>query len=477
MKRNLFFVIFIFSCLTSVWGMFVDLTEPVPTDRLIKNLEAYAKEHPDDPGGYYTLGRVHSLAFAKQEELRMFFYEDEQKTEKLAYPHFAPWSSVLEAKVDDKKLSDEQKRHLLESIRNYYIATELKTEEGLYQLGLGWMLEQGMPYAEQLGPPPLYHDLEKSLRLYGEDDTLDKILNKPYGDFYAKNFGKYYDHTDIFGILRTWNRLKAEQQESLKSLMMILWEQEALRAYRKAFNIRGYDEIKKEFQNLSSRDHNIGIEAGNGIIRLLESKKDDPKYAWEYEAMKSAVGILVNYDGIITPIVFSFENSSTVNDLLDDQTVVPFDLSGDGSHHRWQWLKADTAILVWDPEGKGTITSGKQLFGSVTWWMFWENGYRALDALDNDRDGFIAGDETTGLAIWQDRNRNGESEPGEVKPIEQTPIRRLSTCPTHYRSDAIYTRKGIELKDGSWLPTYDWITSPVEVSNHVPQQSIKACPD
>jgi len=37
-----------------------------PVDRLISNVTAYISEHPEDPDGYYTLGRLHSLAYSHQ---------------------------------------------------------------------------------------------------------------------------------------------------------------------------------------------------------------------------------------------------------------------------------------------------------------------------------------------------------------------------------------------------------------------------
>ncbi|MBT3202234.1 MAG: hypothetical protein HN350_20220, partial [Phycisphaerales bacterium] len=51
-------------------------------------------------------------------------------------------------------------------------------------------------------------------------------------------------------------------------------------------------------------------------------------------------------------------------------TAVRFDLDGDGRAQSWPWVKPTTGILVWDPSGQGRITSGQQLFGSVTIWMF-----------------------------------------------------------------------------------------------------------
>ena len=87
--------------------------------------------------------------------------------------------------------------------------------------------------------------------------------------------------------------------------------------------------------------------------------------------------------GPVTPLVFSLERRVSLPALLSDRTV-RFDLNGSGLPQRYGWVRPDTAILVWDPDGTGRVTSGRQLFGSVTWWMFWNDAYQALAALDDD---------------------------------------------------------------------------------------------
>jgi hypothetical protein len=42
------------------------------------------------------------------------------------------------------------------------------------------------------------------------------------------------------------------------------------------------------------------------------------------------------------------------------------------------------------------ITSALQLFGNVTFWMFWRDGYAAMSALDDNGDGVLSGDNCRG---------------------------------------------------------------------------------
>ena len=66
------------------------------------------------------------------------------------------------------------------------------------------------------------------------------------------------------------------------------------------------------------------------------------------------------------------------------------------------------------------------MFGSVSFWLFFENDYEAMRSLDNYRDRILAGDELDGVAIQHDRNSNGVSDPGEVQSLAQWKITTLS---------------------------------------------------
>jgi hypothetical protein len=168
--------------------------------------------------------------------------------------------------------------------------------------------------------------------------------------------------------------------------------------------------------------------------------------------------------GPVTPIVFSLSKAGRLDDLLDNKRTVTFDLDGTGRSQTWPWVKPDTAILVWAPEaGRSSpvVQSGRQLFGSVTWWIFWRDGYAALDALDDNRDGRLSGAELHGLAVWFDRNGDGVAEAGEVVPIEELGIDSIDVRRTGFDGESACNRGGLMMKDGRVLPTYDWVAHPV----------------
>jgi hypothetical protein len=160
--------------------------------------------------------------------------------------------------------------------------------------------------------------------------------------------------------------------------------------------------------------------------------------------------------GTVTPVVFSLTPGRHVADLLSSKQV-PFDLDGTGRPQRYQWLRPDAALLVWDPKRSGRIASGHDFFGSVTWWIFSRSGYQALAALDDDHDGWLSGGELSGLALWFDRNGNGMSDPGEVIPIERTDVAALAVQPDGWETGMAMTGAGVRMKDGSTRPSWDWV--------------------
>ena len=161
---------------------------------------------------------------------------------------------------------------------------------------------------------------------------------------------------------------------------------------------------------------------------------------------------------LISPIVIPLHDGLPAASLVDDTTHVRFDADGTALDRAWTWVSDDAAWLVSDPRRTGHITSALQLFGNVTFLLFWENGYQALTALDDNGDGELRGHELEGLALWHDVNRNGVSDPGEVHPLDAWNIVALSTRHDIDEENAIYiasSPSGVTFTDGSTRPTYD----------------------
>ncbi|MEB3298723.1 MAG: hypothetical protein VKO21_04485 [Candidatus Sericytochromatia bacterium] len=144
---------------------------------------------------------------------------------------------------------------------------------------------------------------------------------------------------------------------------------------------------------------------------------------------------------------------------LASAAIRPFDIDGKGTHE-FEWIGPKAGLLVWDETGKGRITSGRQLFGNVTWGKTWRHGYQPLATLDKNKDGALTPDEFAKLGVWVDANSNGISEPGEVKTLaaagfERLDVRAVKDKTGNYSVPGGAVRKGANGKR-SKVSTWDW---------------------
>ena len=194
-------------------------------------------------------------------------------------------------------------------------------------------------------------------------------------------------------------------------------------------------------------------EAIRRLIPLLDSSKD----AAEIEELARRQAFIQRGPRYISPILVPLRRDAALPELVDRSARVTFDLDGFGAR-AWSWITPDAGWLVFDPRGTGRITSGLQLFGNVTFWLFWNTGYDALQALDDDGDGVLQGNELTGLGVWRDANADGVSQPGEVSALAAFGIVALSTRHVVEGEDddvLAYALDGVRFSDGSTRNTYD----------------------
>lgn len=92
--------------------------------------------------------------------------------------------------------------------------------------------------------------------------------------------------------------------------------------------------------------------------------------------------------------------------------------------------------------------------------MMFRDGYEALDALDDNRDRRLVGDELAGLAVWFDRDGDGVSCSDEVVSVQALRINAISTQATRRAGREPMCDSGVEFHDGRVLPTYDWVAEP-----------------
>lgn len=199
-----------------------------------------------------------------------------------------------------------------------------------------------------------------------------------------------------------------------------------------------------------------GVCFSEETIRYLLPKLDPVRDASEIADLKRRQARLGSMFRSVTPVLIPMGSKRDLDALVDPVAAVPFDLDGSGLRKRWGWIRDSSAWLVWDPEGTGKITSGLQLFGNVTFWIFWRNGYEALDALDDNGDGVLSGAELQGLALWRDANGNGVSDPGEVVSVRDAGLTELRCDPQVHSTGIPFHPAGATFQGTDVRPTYDW---------------------
>jgi hypothetical protein len=157
----------------------------------------------------------------------------------------------------------------------------------------------------------------------------------------------------------------------------------------------------------------------------------------------------------VTPIVVPMRDAPFAQ-LVNNESDVAFDLAGTGDTRAQGWLTPDAAWLVWDPEWRGRVSSGFDMIGQRSWSVFWNDGFEALRALDDNQDGEVAGAELDGLALWCDENENGISEPGEVIAANVHGITAIATRGAALRPGLMAAQRGVRFDDGGVRPLYDW---------------------
>ncbi len=467
MKFFIRVVVLLLTC-TAAQGDFMG-PEPVSLRRLVDNLSAFIEEHPDDAAGYYALGRVHSMAFVTGSGMLDAYRPDDgigprNIPDDVSHPGIQP-KLVRSAKFVGDISEEERLRHLEQAIISIQRAIEIgfEAEYAAPHLSLAYVLDKGIEFSAKVGVLPAHPD----------GQSLDETRRAELEDFVEQLADAEFRRA----ALRAPNVLPADAapaffehrndprpaiRDLARESLQNYWKTVAAHHYLAAFD-SSIDEELKQLVVMGSYQSLVGYEAGRAYLRLVET---NPRLSDEIAIQRVTDGMKqlenTHRGGWVTPIIFSLNDPSFLADLLSPATVVNFDLDGTGRAQRWPWVKPDTAILCWDPFGTGEITSGRQLFGSVTWWLFLPDGYRALDALDDDRNGWLRGDEMVGMAIWRDHNSDGVSDPGELVLIEETDIEAISTRAITTEDGSPANPAGLRLKNGSTLPTYDWIAHSIE---------------
>jgi len=401
-------VALLFGASTSQAMFLFEETKQVPIERLFANLQQQLARRTNDFEVTYQLARLHSMAFATN--LTVFRVTTNNSTPVFYWPGTDSGVPRGVSLPRDPQGRQNAFAHLTNAIALYQRALVLlkKSTNAASQqrwlilpteLGLAWCLDQAGRRQEALDA------YRKTLKIAWKMEVT--------GDFDLKQWAQ-----------DRWNEVRAGKLPTGSSHRSYIGP------------------------GVCYSEEVIGY-----MLKLLDPVKD----AKEIAELKDRRQTLQKMGRAVTPMVVPLGASTSLATLVDNGAHVIFDLDGSGITREWGWITPKAAWLVFDGNGDGKITSAIQMFGNVTFWIFWRDGYAALAALDSDGDGVLRGAELRGLALWHDRNSNGVSDPGEVRPVGDYGITGISCTGETHSSGIAWNPSGVSFGGGEVRPTYDWV--------------------
>ena len=387
-------------------------TVKVPIDRILANLERQLLANSNDVATVYALGRIHSMAFVNETTVDVKVVKEPGEVTALGQPYFGDRDTGIPSGVgkmtNSSPINAVAQAHLTNAVFLYQRAARLLNQgtnatarEWLLppvQLGLAWNLEQAQRRPE-------------AIQAYRE------------------------------ALAKAWHWEAGFDSPSREQLA---WSWYQLRHLR--------NPLSRPTHFLGS-----GFVFSEEIIDYLLPLLDPVKDAREIAKLQSYRAKLLRGRRVFSPILVPLAAGTPFAELVNPTADVPFDLDGSGLLKRWGWITPRAAWLVYDADGSGQITSGLQLFGNVTFYVFWRDGYAALTALDDNGDGRLTGAELQHLALWRDANSNGICDPGEVRPLADYGITALECAGQTDSAGMVFHPTGVRFQDGTTRPTYDWL--------------------
>jgi tetratricopeptide (TPR) repeat protein len=443
----------------------------VPVERIIQNVQERLTRDPNDQGALLTLARAHSMAFYLEKDAIPVYTLRDDLLEPIGFNRVGegPGEPGVPPRTTARAIE-----HLQAAIVAFNRLLELQPRKVEAYLGLAYVLEMGREMASDVDATPrLLNEKHFSAKtIAGYEQSIEQLLPSELrreqwsrvirGDY---SWGNPQPTRDLY-VRALWNQRNTEDVALRKVVRRLLeenWETQTKECYFFAFCEALPDDSRRAEQQMAAAGLMQACEAATGYIRVAAADGEQPIEQVRLKVARAALKAFSELEpsNATTPIVMHLSECQSLSRLTDASVTTAFDLDGSGRDVRWPWLKPDTALLVWNPTGDGRITSGRQLFGSVSWWLMFGNGYDALDALDDNRNGELSGSELAGLGVWQDRNQDGVSDPGEVRTLAQAGVVAIAARPDCQEDGCPAATKGVRLSDGRELPTYDWFVSPV----------------
>ncbi|WFB35991.1 hypothetical protein P3T73_17705 [Kiritimatiellota bacterium B12222] len=409
------FVLLIVFCLIDplpTYGKY-QMLQTIPLEFMEQDLQAKQDAEPENSQWVYRMGRMYYLAFAMGAGAS-FTYFPEKAGENFPEERTLDWKV---AQIADQVSSTDQESFLL---GNY--------PDDPHQWQVKVLTEaERMAYAEKA-----FGCLSAALEM------------SPKNGLYALTLASFQQR---------WLASDYPEIASMDGITVA----STLALYQRAWKRLRKKDLALDYLPLSGQVYSA--EAARGWLALAASSAtEDRKTKRKME--KDIRKLSTLKIGMITPLIFELRHERRVP--VDEQAAVRFDVVGDGRGGEWTWPRAGAAILVWDPEERGEIRSGVQLFGGYTWQMPWHHGFEPLALLDRNGDGQLTGHELKGVSAWFDREPLGVSATEEVIPLAQLGVTglRVVSEPFPGKHAERWNEQGVEMADGSLYPLWDWLAEP-----------------
>lgn len=234
-------------------------------------------------------------------------------------------------------------------------------------------------------------------------------------------------------------------------------DMQAAAEFRKVIESAWETEKEKKVAGLGW--YSLTSEAARYLTPMLNEKTDKAEIA----ELKEKQALMARVARPVTPIAIPLKANVELQDFSAENASVTFEADGSGVKKQWTWITPQAGWLVYDQTGDRKVDSALQMFGNVTFWCFWKDGYHALASLDDNADGRLREQELRHLAIWCDANSNGISEPGEVKPLADYDIVELSVQgETMDGREDLVSKNGVVFAGGETRHSYDVILRPAK---------------